>query len=115
MYHFITVCYILDAKAHWKTLRLQLPVLPAKETTNPSRKKDSKKNTASSPVIVRSPIKVSTVSDPNHKDNSLRQFRKICFSLSSESSYLKKTSILEEFFKKGTDGGKKEHEYLSML
>lgn len=52
-----------------------------------------------------------TESNPTHRDNSLRQFRKICMTLSNENSYLQKTNILKEFFKKGSDGG----EYLVLV
>lgn len=38
------------------------------------------------------------------KDNSFRAFRKICSELTNASSYLTKTSIVKEFFEKGSDG-----------
>ncbi|XP_054719212.1 DNA ligase 3-like [Uloborus diversus] len=38
------------------------------------------------------------------KDNSLREFRKLCSQLEGEPSYTKKTEIISNFFSKGSDG-----------
>ncbi|XP_014242253.1 DNA ligase 3 isoform X3 [Cimex lectularius] len=43
-------------------------------------------------------------SDPNHKDNSLREFRRLCANISNVPGYLDKTGIVKEFITKGTDG-----------
>ena len=50
-----------------------------------------------------SPIKGG--SDENSKDNSFREFRRICGKLAEEPSYNAKSKILSDFFKKGTSGG----------
>ena len=106
----ISITYVLnigiftifsDAKAHWETLKQEMPVFPAQiATSNSSKKKKTSLATA------QSPLKVASSNDPNHKDNSLRQFRKICLALSKENSHLAKTKIMKDFFSKGTDGGK---------
>nr|CAD7588748.1 unnamed protein product [Timema genevievae] len=41
----------------------------------------------------------------NHKDNSFREFRRLCADLANASSYTAKTAIVQAFFTKGTDGG----------
>ncbi|XP_045603915.2 DNA ligase 3 [Procambarus clarkii] len=40
--------------------------------------------------------------DRNHKDNSFREFRRICASVAEEPSYLSKTEIMSNFLKNGT-------------
>nr|CAD7567649.1 unnamed protein product [Timema californicum] len=40
----------------------------------------------------------------NHKDNSFREFRRLCADLANASSYTAKTAIVQTFFTKGTDG-----------
>nr|CAD7197817.1 unnamed protein product [Timema douglasi] len=40
----------------------------------------------------------------NHKDNSFREFRRLCADLANASSYTAKTAIVQAFFTKGTDG-----------
>ncbi|KAK7600957.1 hypothetical protein V9T40_008398 [Parthenolecanium corni] len=88
-----------DAKIHWESLKKDLSDEPQLATSSKTPKKKTKKETAP----VTSLLSV-TDSDPSHKDNSVRQFRKICLALSNESSYLQKTNILREFFEKGSDG-----------
>ena len=39
-----------------------------------------------------------------HKDNSFREFRRICAAVAVESSYNAKTEVVRGFFKKGSDG-----------
>lgn len=67
-------------------------------TTKKPRKKQEDK-TADKVMVISN-------SDPSHKDNSLREFRKICVAIANESSYNVKTKVLKNFFEKGTDGGK---------
>ena len=43
--------------------------------------------------------------DSDHKDNSLREFRRLCADISNNSSYLDKTAIVKKFITKGSDGG----------
>ena len=50
-----------------------------------------------------SPVKGD--SDQDSKDNSFREFRRICVKLAEEPSYNAKSKILSDFFKKGSSGG----------
>ena len=50
-----------------------------------------------------SPVKGG--SDVNSKDNSFREFRRICVKLAEEPSYNAKSKILSDFFEKGCSGG----------
>ena len=50
-----------------------------------------------------SPVKGG--SDENSKDNSFREFRRICVKLAEEPSYNAKSKILSDFFTKGSSGG----------
>ena len=43
------------------------------------------------------------------KDNSFRQFRRLCADIAEESSYLEKTKIISTFLKKGSSGSKYCH------
>lgn len=47
--------------------------------------------------------------DENSKDNTFREFRRICINLAEEPSYNNKSKILADFFEKGSSGGKAEH------
>ncbi|XP_062887358.1 DNA ligase 3 [Mobula hypostoma] len=47
--------------------------------------------------------------DPNHKDCSLREFRKLCANIADKPSYNIKTQIIQDFLKKGTGGDGKFH------
>lgn len=49
------------------------------------------------------------VCDPNHKDCSLREFRKLCAMIADKPSYNIKTQIIQDFLKKGTGGDGKFH------
>ncbi|XP_063237948.1 DNA ligase 3 isoform X2 [Bacillus rossius redtenbacheri] len=40
----------------------------------------------------------------DHKDNSFREFRKLCMDVENVSSYTAKTAVVEKMFTKGTDG-----------
>ena len=44
------------------------------------------------------------VENPHHKDNSFREFRRLCCSVSEDPSYNAKTEIMQRFFQKGTEG-----------
>uniref|UniRef100_A0A4W3IKY2 DNA ligase n=1 Tax=Callorhinchus milii TaxID=7868 RepID=A0A4W3IKY2_CALMI len=47
--------------------------------------------------------------DPNHKDCSLREFRKLCATIAERPSYNSKTQIIQDFLRKGTSGDGKFH------
>ena len=38
------------------------------------------------------------------KDNSFKEFRKLCATIAATPSYLSKTEAVKKFFNKGTDG-----------
>lgn len=96
-----------EAKTQWETLKKDLLNNPQPSTSQKTPKKRSKKETGpDTSSVPATPLVSVTNIDPSHKDNSLRQFRKICMALSNESSYLQKTNILKEFFNKGSDGSK---------
>ena len=42
--------------------------------------------------------------DLGHKDNSFREFRRLCALIADETSYNAKTEVVERFFSKGSDG-----------
>ena len=42
--------------------------------------------------------------EPGHKDNSFREFLRICAAVAAESSYNAKTEVVGTFFRKGSDG-----------
>ena len=46
--------------------------------------------------------------NPAHaeKDNSFRQFRRLCAEISEENRYTNKTQLVSKFIKKGTSGSK---------
>lgn len=41
----------------------------------------------------------------DEKDNSFREFRRLCLQLADEPSYNAKTKIVANFFNKGSSGG----------
>ncbi|KAK8754289.1 hypothetical protein OTU49_015415, partial [Cherax quadricarinatus] len=68
------------------------------KTVKPSRPETSNSD-SSKPAL---PPRADPGTDRNHKDNSFREFRRICACVADESSYLGKTEILSNFFKNGT-------------
>lgn len=72
----------------------------------------STSSSGSSPGPAASPAKVgqasslsAQLSDPQHKDCLLREFRKLCAMVSENNSYNAKTQIIEKFLRKGSGGG----------
>uniref|UniRef100_A0A1B6C8P5 DNA ligase n=1 Tax=Clastoptera arizonana TaxID=38151 RepID=A0A1B6C8P5_9HEMI len=68
----------------------------------------SKLNTTPVPTLKPEPStstsKITSSSyDEMHKDNSFREFRRLCADVANASSYLKKTSIVKEFFTNGSN------------
>ena len=63
------------------------------------------KKTASSGDGGHSSSPIKGGSDENIKDNSFREFRRICVKLAEEPSYNAKSKILSDFFEKGSSGG----------
>ena len=89
---------------------------PAKKATTPAKKATpaaspftpKKAAAAPEPASSTSPtIKLETrpvQGDPDHKDNSFREFRRLCALIAEEPSYNAKTEIVSRFFLKGSDG-----------
>ncbi|KAJ9577033.1 hypothetical protein L9F63_006381 [Diploptera punctata] len=46
----------------------------------------------------------TSVSKDGHKDDTFREFRRLCAALSETDSYTGKTALVKDFFTKGTDG-----------
>lgn len=84
-------------KATPKAKKAQTPSKVATVTSSIS-------NTSTAPASVGGPGDVNKT-DLMHKDNSFREFRRLCAEIANASSYLTKTSIVRDFFNKGTDGG----------
>jgi hypothetical protein len=73
--------------------------------------KPSSKDESTKPTATRTPKekhKRKKDSTPpgkeSQKDNSFREFRRLCAALSDTDSYNGKTALVSEFFTKGTDG-----------
>ena len=75
---------------------------------------------AGDPAAKKTPLKTSSVDGPSHtkqeasskpnnpnaeKDNSFRQFRRLCADIAEESSYLGKTALVRTYITKGSGGG----------
>jgi len=84
---------------------------PAKASKLESSKKKSTekadKQKSKSPEIVNGkpdskPVPRPLTGEPQHPDSSFKQFQRICIKMSDNPSYLKKTEILDNFFRKGT-------------
>lgn len=48
----------------------------------------------------------NTAASPSHRDNSFREFRRICADIANVSAYTDKTSVVRKMLEKGSDGGK---------
>ena len=97
-----------DKKAILKLIREHESFNSNKKT--PVKKKNVKPvSPSSSSASMKSPEKnvykrPSTYKgDPNHKDNSFREFRKLVQKIADENSYLKKSELVGNFFSKGSD------------
>ncbi|XP_054263883.1 DNA ligase 3 isoform X2 [Macrosteles quadrilineatus] len=75
------------------------PTKPKKATPAKATSTVTSVATTSAPTVTSS----ATLTDKNHKDNSFREFRRLCADIANASSYLTKTSIVKEFFDKGTE------------
>ena len=49
-----------------------------------------------------------SASDPSNRDNSFRQFRRLCEDLETEPSYNAKTKLVANYLKYGNSGGRNE-------
>lgn len=46
----------------------------------------------------------SVQGDPRHKDNSFKQFRRLCAQIADVPSYNAKTDLVQKYFRKGSEG-----------
>ncbi|KAH9495827.1 DNA ligase 3 [Bulinus truncatus] len=78
--------------------------------TSPGRTSNAKKATS---TVTKTPIKTDGTSHTSsshlpslsaEKDNSLRQFRRLCADIADENSYLGKTKLVNEFITNGSNG-----------
>jgi DNA ligase-3 len=75
------------------------PKTPSEDApTKPKAAKTPKKDKENEKKDFAAPTK-----EPN-KDDSFREFRRLCAILSDTDSYTGKTALVREFFTKGTDG-----------
>ena len=76
---------------------------PGTPTTKESveKKKSPTKTPTSSNEEPKAKIILENV---DHKDNSFREFRRLCATVSEESSYNSKTEIMQKLFSRGSDG-----------
>lgn len=57
-------------------------------------------------LLVAGPSTSGTGSDiTGHRDDSFREFRRLCAEIAEESSYLAKTKLVHDFINKGSSGG----------
>ena len=72
----------------------------AKKASNGQASPPSPEESASSSSWARPPV------NPDHKDNSFREFRRLCASIADTPGYLDKSALVEKWFTKGTDQAK---------
>lgn len=58
--------------------------------------------TDTTPSKPSAPLRTDPGMDRTHKDNSFREFRRLCANVADEPSYLSKTEIISNFFKNGS-------------
>ena len=98
-----------------------------RESSSPAKKKQPKLKFGTTPSIPKTKLTLETDTSPpttstqpsneepkikivvknaDHKDNSFREFRRLCATVSEESSSLAKTEIMHNWFSNGSDGTK---------
>ena len=107
-------------------LQLIKELCETRESASPAKKKQTKLTTTASPATPKektSPEPGTTPQKPvtpnkndpkneipltnvDHKDNSFREFRRLCATVSEEPGYNAKTEIMQKWFAKGSDGKK---------
>lgn len=70
----------------------------------PKPKSTTKQQISTKPKAVDHTVSLPP-SEEGHRDNTFREFRKLCMNVADASSYLTKTAIIKEMFTKGTSGG----------
>lgn len=79
-------------------------VLDKKAATTPKKQTPKKKaDTAPpQPAISAKEVRPDPPTDRNHKDNSFREFRRLCAAIADEPSYLSKTQLVSDFLSRGS-------------
>ncbi|KAK3880469.1 hypothetical protein Pcinc_015071 [Petrolisthes cinctipes] len=95
-------------KTPQKKLNTQTPQKVAQQSpgTPGSQKKGSAPPAPPSAGSSRPPGTDDPPTNPSHKDNSFREFRRICAAVADEPSYTGKTEIVSSFVKYGTEKDK---------
>ena len=81
------------------------------QTTLPSHTSPSKPSTSAAPQsdsttsMETTPHKTSAVDDVSGRDNSFKQFRRLCEDIEKEPSYNAKTKLVSTYLKYGNNGG----------
>lgn len=96
-----------------KAVQATLPFGKPKTSTASNSTSVDVKKAASSGDGGHSSSPIKGGSDENSKDNSFREFRRICVKLAEEPSYNAKSKILSDFFEKGSSGGMYSNERYS--
>merc|ERR1712142_1443708 len=73
------------------------PATPKASKTSPKDSKSVDEEIPKASTWLRAPI------NPEHKDNSFREFRRLCANIADTPGYLDKSALVEKWFKKGTD------------
>ena len=114
-------CYCSDKKTILELIR---ELSETRESASPAKKKQAKITAAPQTLKANSnsetnvsPSKPTSQSkdepkvkieleNVDHKDNSFREFRRLCATISEEPGYNAKTEIMQRWFSKGSDGKK---------
>ncbi|ESO91269.1 hypothetical protein LOTGIDRAFT_228755 [Lottia gigantea] len=99
------------AKAGSKTsktpVKKKAPVTQSKLPFSPPKVETSTKETKPSTSKIDDDIEYDTNMSPEaEKDNSFREFRRLCALIAEENSYTGKTAIVSKYIKKGSNGDK---------
>ncbi|XP_061196299.1 DNA ligase 3-like [Saccostrea echinata] len=89
------------------TVQSTLPFSPTKTKVKVDPDDEAGPSTSGAPFSDRD--------SPGHRDDSFREFRRLCADISDENSYLAKTKLVQDFINKGSSGdGYKGDLYLLM-
>jgi DNA ligase-3 len=84
--------YFVDWKPKPKTPSKDTPTKPKATKTPKNKDKEKEKKDSAAPA------------KESNRDDSFREFRRLCANLSDTDSYTGKTALVKEFFTKGADG-----------
>jgi hypothetical protein len=92
-------CVFVGWKPNPKTLSKDTPTKPKGAKTPKNRDKEKEKKDSGAPA------------KESNKDDSFREFRRLCATLSDTDSYTGKTTHVKEFFTKGANGCEYRNRY----